>query len=323
MSDRYSNHNDPYSNPKTGVLWNKLSIETAEELRKAEYFNAGMRSVELSKSPINGVFDLKHLQAIHKHQFQDVYEWAGKLRTIDISKDGDRFASNEFLESGMRDIHRKLEKNNFLKGLEKSEFVDKFTDVYGDINALHPFREGNGRSTRLFMGQLAEQAGYKFDRTVIDKDERSKHEWNKASKASFHVRMEPLRSILNDAIQPIQQGKSLAEGKQAPRHDLNKNQAQMHVAATERSAANLAALKQNPALAKHPPEALEKLAYWRGIAQEAVKQAPPAAQDVALAKFDKAAEDPALLARLEKSDTQEQAKSDSKTRERDDYGLER
>ncbi|MDR3298805.1 MAG: hypothetical protein LBU43_02080 [Candidatus Accumulibacter sp.] len=101
----------------------------------------------------------------------------------------------------------------------------------------------------------------------------------------------------------------------------------MHVAATERSAANLAALKQNPALAKYPPESLEKLAYWRGIAQESVKQAPPAARDAALAKFDKAAEAPAFLARLEKSDTQEQAKSNSnsnsKTRDRDDHGLER
>ncbi|MDR3299060.1 MAG: zeta toxin family protein [Candidatus Accumulibacter sp.] len=111
--------------------------------------------------------------------------------------------------------------------------------------------------------------------------------------------------------------------RQAPRHDLNKNQAKMHVAATERIEANLEALKQNPALAKHPPEALEKLAYWHGIAQEAVKHEPPSAQDVALAKFDKAAEVPALLARLEKSDTQEQAKSNSKTRDRDDYGLER
>ncbi|MDR3298782.1 MAG: zeta toxin family protein, partial [Candidatus Accumulibacter sp.] len=84
----------------------------------------------------------------------------------------------------------------------------------------------------------------------------------------------------------------------APRHDINKNQAEMHVAATERIAANLDAMKQNPALAKHPPEALEKLAYWRGIVQETVKQEPSSAQDVALAKFDKAAENPALLARL-------------------------
>jgi hypothetical protein len=113
--------------------------------------------------------------------------------------------------------------------------------------------------------------------------------------------------------------------RQAPRHDINKNQAEMHVAATERIAANLEVLKQNPALvAKHSPEALEKLAYWRGIAQEDVKQEPSAAQNVALAKFDKAAENPALLARLEKSDSpaQEQAKSNSKTRDRDDYGLE-
>jgi hypothetical protein len=175
------------------------------------------------------------------------------------------------------------------------------------------------------MEQLAEQAGYKFDQTVINKDKRSKYEWIKASKETFNGNMVPLRSILNDAIRPIQQEKSLAESKQAPRHDLSKNQAQMHVAATGRSAANLEALKQNPALAKYPPKALEKLAYWRGIVQERAKQEPPAAQDATLARFDKAAENPALLERLEKIEGQPQEHTtkerDSKTRDRDGQGL--
>lgn len=222
MSGQYSNPEDTYCNPKTDVLWNKLGIVTAEGLRKLEYPLVLERSKELSNSPINGAFDIKHLQAIHKYLFQDVYGWAGNLRMIDIYKDRDYFDPHEALESEMQKMHTKLEKNNFLKGLGKSEFVDKFTEVFKEINMVHPFREGNGRSTRLFMEQLADHAGYKFDRTAIDKDKRSKYEWIKASKETFNGNMEPLRSILNDAIRPIQQGKSLAEGKQAPRHDTRR-----------------------------------------------------------------------------------------------------
>jgi hypothetical protein len=94
----------------------------------------------------------------------------------------------------------------------------------------------------------------------------------------------------------------------------------MHVAATERIAENVEALKKNPALADKSPESLEKLAYWRGILQEDVKREPQAAQDAAVAKFDKAAENPVFLERLEKSDTQAQEQA---TQERDEQRQER
>ncbi|GHU32690.1 cell filamentation protein Fic [Betaproteobacteria bacterium] len=187
-----------YIDPRTGIQRNKLGLKTQEELSKVEYLVVAKRSVELSANPVNGNFDLKHLQAIHKHQFQDVYDWAGKIRTVNISKGNSPFARTEFIESFMKDVHRRLEKVNFLRGLGKKEFVEKFTDVYGDINAAHPFREGNGRSTREFMVQLAEQAGYTFDQSVI----KNKEAWNKASEQSVHGQMEPLKTILNDAIQP-------------------------------------------------------------------------------------------------------------------------
>jgi cell filamentation protein len=189
---------DTYIDPETGILRNKLGLRTQKELSEAEYAHTINRSMQLSKKPIQGNFDLKHLQAIHKHQFHDVYEWAGKLRTVNISKGNTLFARTEYLESCMKDIHRNLEKNNFLRGMDKKEFVQKFTDVYGDINALHPFREGNGRTTRQFMAQLAEQAGYTLDQSIIEKN---KDEWNKVSEQSNFGRMEPLKAILNDAIQ--------------------------------------------------------------------------------------------------------------------------
>jgi hypothetical protein len=118
------------------------------------------------------------------------------------------------------------------------------------------------------------------------------------------------------------------KGLLAPRHDLNKNQAQIHVAATENVAANLEALKKNPALAGKSAEALEKLAYCRGVLQENIRQEPQAAQDVALAKFDKAAENPEFLQRLEQSEKisspePHHEQGQNQVRNRDEHGLKR
>jgi fido (protein-threonine AMPylation protein) len=189
-----------YIDPQTGILWNKLGIKTQEELSRAESVLVIGRATELSTKPIKGNFDLKHLQAIHKYLFQDVYDWAGKIRTVNISKGNSPFARVDFIESYMQDVHRHLAKDNFLRALEKKAFVEKFTNVYGDINAAHPFREGNGRATREFMVQLAEQAGYSLDQSILGKDRAA---WNKASEDSVHGRMEPLQTILDAAIQPI------------------------------------------------------------------------------------------------------------------------
>jgi phage/plasmid primase-like uncharacterized protein len=124
--------------------------------------------------------------------------------------------------------------------------------------------------------------------------------------------METLRQErATNSIQPVSERQAeRAAGAQeaAPRHDMNKNQALMHVAATERQAENVEALKRNPALAGRSAQALEKLAYYRGILQEDVKRASPEAQQAALAKFDRAAENPAFVERLEKSDQAEATK---------------
>ena len=221
---------DPYIDPKTGILRNKIGATSQESLSKAEYLAVADRTLQLATNPIKGNFDLKYLQAIHKHQFQDVYDWAGKVRTVDIAKGNSPFAHVAFIEPFMKDVHKHLEKDNYLRGLDKKTFIEKFTNVYGDINAAHPFREGNGRSTREFMAQLAKQAGYTLDQSVMQNNK----EWNKASEQSVHGRMEPLKAILNDAIQPIHREQS---------QQLGKDQAQMHTAATERVAANVEALK--------------------------------------------------------------------------------
>ncbi|MDR0233404.1 MAG: Fic family protein [Zoogloeaceae bacterium] len=187
--------------PNSEVLKNKLMLFDAEALREAEYQAIFKREKELNKNPIKGNFDMAHLKACHKHLFQDVYGWAGELRTVDMAKGGTPFAHFNYLDSAMRDIHKRLEKDNFLRGLERKDFVDGFTDVYGDMNALHPFREGNGRATRCFMRALANQAGYEFDYSRIESDHKQR--WNEASKQSAFGKMDELRAILDDAILPL------------------------------------------------------------------------------------------------------------------------
>lgn len=89
---------DPYVYPGTDVLKNKPGLRDSEAVRRYEYEQTVSRAAELQASPVAGKFDLQHLKAIHKHLFQDVYAWAGEVRTVNIAKGGDSFASPAFVE---------------------------------------------------------------------------------------------------------------------------------------------------------------------------------------------------------------------------------
>lgn len=117
---RYSD-NDPYLDPATGVLKNRLRITDEATLEKTEADIVAARSYELSKAPLKGNFDLAHLKAVHRHLFGDVYEWAGELRTTDISKGGNRFAHHGYIESGAQPIFARLAKEKHLAGFGARE----------------------------------------------------------------------------------------------------------------------------------------------------------------------------------------------------------
>lgn len=190
---------DPYTYPGTQVLRNIPGIRDDATLRDFEYEQSKLRIEELREKPIPGKFDLEHLKAIHAHVFQDVYEWAGKTRSVNISKNGDRFAQPAFIESAGRQLGAAIAKENNLRGLEKPQFVERLALYYSDWNALHPFREGNGRTTRELIGQIAREAGYELDQTRID---NSKDQWNDAARRSFHGDLGPVKEILTEAIRP-------------------------------------------------------------------------------------------------------------------------
>jgi cell filamentation protein len=183
---------DRYTYPKSEVLRNKADIQEQDALDAFEADATAVRMLELLDHPIQGVFDLTHLQAIHHHLFQDIYEWAGDLRTVDISKGNSRFANYAMIESYLGKALHQLPAEHFLLGLPPNIFVARLAHYMSEINAAHPFREGNGRAQRVFLFQLAEQAGY-----FIGFEDASRDEMYTAMIASFHGNAKPLTDLLD------------------------------------------------------------------------------------------------------------------------------
>ena len=162
---------DTYCYPGTDVLRNKAEITDAEDLDAYEGELSTLRSIEILENPIAGQFDLAHLQRIHLSLFQDVYDWAGKIRTVDISRGNSRFANVRFIESAANEIFNKLARENWLKGLDAVALSKRLAHYLSEINALHPFREGNGRVQRIFISQLSQSAGYQLDYSDLEQEQ--------------------------------------------------------------------------------------------------------------------------------------------------------
>jgi cell filamentation protein len=152
----------------TDVLINKLNITNDEDLFNAERELVSLRTYELNEKPLKGNFDFKHLKDIHKYLFQDVYRWAGDIRNCNIAKQ-DLFCLTEHIESFGNDVFNKLKKEKFFVGYDNQVTLDKLVELFADINALHPFREGNGRSQREFIEELAKINGIDLDLTQVPK----------------------------------------------------------------------------------------------------------------------------------------------------------
>lgn len=168
-----------YCYPDSDVLKNKMGVRDSERLSQLERRLTMLRLLELIDKPIRGKFDLKHLQAIHKYIFQDIYEWAGEIRKVDIAK-GNMFCNVRFLSGQSAEIFGKLKEEDYLQGLEEEDLIGRLAYYFSEINALHPFREGNGRSQREFIRCLALHNGY-----VVNFANASKEEMMKASEDSF------------------------------------------------------------------------------------------------------------------------------------------
>ena len=187
---RYSGR-DEYLDSDSGVLRNRFGITDSLELETYEANLAGSRSRELAIRPIPGKFDLVHLQAIHRYLFGDLYEWAGQLRTVDISKNGHLFAHNAHIAAAAGHIFGQLASEKHLRELSKDAFASRSAYYLAEINALHPFREGNGRTQREFMSALAASNNFYFAW-----EQTGQEEMLQASIESFHGKLDHLEAIL-------------------------------------------------------------------------------------------------------------------------------
>ena len=154
----------------TSVLINKLNIRDEQELSDIEMIITATKIKQLLDTDFDGIIDDKYYCSLHKEIFGDIYEWAGTVRTVDLSKKGTSFHRAEDLGIAMGKLFDRLVKCNYFITDSKEKYVSDIAEFYNDLNLLHPFREGNGRTQRVLMTKLIERAGYSIDFSRCDRD---------------------------------------------------------------------------------------------------------------------------------------------------------
>lgn len=169
-SSRYGGESSRYCYAGTDVLINHYDLMDDKQLEYMEAILATQRLSELQEKPVKGDFDLRHLQRIHARLFSDLYPFAGNIRTENITKDGFSFAQARFIQEASVPIFDSLMKEEWA-GMDKEDLARKLAHYMAELNVLHPFREGNGRSLREFIRTIALEAGYHLDWSCVPKEE--------------------------------------------------------------------------------------------------------------------------------------------------------
>ena len=163
----YDAIDDPYTYKNSTVLVNKLDLRDQGEL---DDFEAEIASARASELLPEGNLDFAHFCAVHHHLFQDVFEWAGTPRTVRISKQGRAFCFPEHIEAQATKLFAELKAKNHLENLTANEFAGDAAHFLAELNAIHAFREGNGRTQLTFFALLADRAGQSLDLGKLDPD---------------------------------------------------------------------------------------------------------------------------------------------------------
>jgi cell filamentation protein len=169
--------------PDGDVLRNKLGIRNNGDLDTAEYRIRAVRQLEIERGDVEipRTFGQQHQQALHKHLFQDVYEWAGQFREVNMAKT-EPFAPHQQIPNRVNHVQGLIQPKDW-PNLSRDEFVQSMSEIYAYQNVGHPFREGNGTVGKILISQVAEQSPYRLD---FDKIERAS--WDRASRASMPER---------------------------------------------------------------------------------------------------------------------------------------
>lgn len=172
-------------------------IQTPGELRAAEDDFVERRMATLRAHDLPGTYDLDGLKAIHRHMFQDVYEWAGDLRTVDMGRGtGPPFLPHDQLVEGLGIIANGLRDTDLLRTVPAERYPETLMVVYNQLNTAHPFREGNGRTQRAFVSALAEESGRSLDWTKV-----SGLVNDRASRLAREGNLDPLREVFSTVVQ--------------------------------------------------------------------------------------------------------------------------
>jgi cell filamentation protein len=158
---------------------NLAGLTDPAELEAFEVLAVTQRSEE----PLpEGAFDVAHFRAVHRHLFQDVYDWAGEPRTIRMFKDGSPFGYPENFDAALASLFGGLAERDCLRGRDGDAFAAGAAHFLGELNAIHLFREGNGRAQTAFLAMLATEAGHPLDLSRLDPPA-----WMRAMVQSFYV----------------------------------------------------------------------------------------------------------------------------------------
>ena len=169
--DVYTTTQSIYCYPDSNVLKNKLNIRDNKLLKTAEEEITLIKQMELLKNPIKGNFSKTHLMNIHKFIFEDIYPFAGKIRREQISKADTMFYPPNLIDRELDKVFAKIKEKNMLKETDEEKVFDNLAYVMAELNIIHPFREGNGRTIREFIRLMAKRMGYDLNWGNVDKEE--------------------------------------------------------------------------------------------------------------------------------------------------------
>lgn len=190
----YSSPPDPYCYDNSQVLVNLFGIQDADDLEIAEAVFVTNRGLE----PLpTGDFLASHYCSIHRHLFQDVYAWAGKIRTVRISKGDTLFCLPEYIDEQLERCFARLRDVDYLVGLSADDFASGAARFLADLNAIHPFREGNGRTQHAFLAMLANHAGFPM---VFPESQAELDAFKMAVIGSFAGQLAPLETAIRRII---------------------------------------------------------------------------------------------------------------------------
>lgn len=188
----YDAFDDPYSYKGTETLKNRLGLRDPAML---EAFELEMTTLRANEALPTGRLSPSHYCKIHHHLFQDVYSWAGKYRTVRTSKVNNSFCFPEHIQGQMTKLFGELHSGPCLQTGDVETFLAAIAHFLGELNAIHPFREGNGRAQLSFVSLIAAESGFPLDFSRVQRET-----FLPAMIASYDQKLDPLVARLRELL---------------------------------------------------------------------------------------------------------------------------